>query len=78
MIKNNYPLPLILDIINNIGTRKVFTKLDLRWSYNNIRIREGYEWKAAFTTPEESFEPSVIFFSLTNLPAMFQAMMNEL
>jgi len=75
MIKNNYPLPLILDIINNIGTIKVFTKLDLRWSYNNIRIREGYEWKAAFTTPEES---SVIFFSLTNLPAMFQAMMNEL
>ena len=35
-IKNNYPLPLILDIVENIGTKKVFTKMDLRWGYNNI------------------------------------------
>ena len=35
-IKNNYPLPLISDIIENIGTKKVFTKMGLRWSYNNI------------------------------------------
>ena len=35
-IKNNYLLPLILDIIENIGTNKVFTKIDLRWGYNNI------------------------------------------
>ena len=36
-MKNNYPLPLILDIIENIGTKNVFTKMDLKWSYNNIR-----------------------------------------
>ena len=36
MIKNNYPLLLILDIVENIGMKKVFTKMDLRWSYNNI------------------------------------------
>ena len=42
-IKNNYPLPLILDVLENIGTKKVFTKIDLRWGYNNIRIREGDE-----------------------------------
>jgi len=35
-IKNNYTLPLILDIIENIGTKKLFTKLDLQWGYNNI------------------------------------------
>ena len=40
-VKNNYPLPLISDIIGNIGTKKVFTKIDLRWEYNNMRIKEG-------------------------------------
>ena len=77
-IKNNYPLPLILDVLENIGIKKVFTKIDLQWGYNNVRIKEGDEWKAAFTTPEESFEPTVMFFGLTNSPATFQAMMNEL
>ena len=43
-----------------------------------MRIKEGDEWKAAFMTPEGSFEPMVMFFGLTNLPATFQAMMNEL
>jgi len=77
-IKNNYPLPLISDVLENIGTKKVFTKMDLRWGYNNVRIKEGDEWKAAFTMPERSFEPTVMFFGLTNSPATFQAMMNEL
>jgi len=43
IIKNNYFLPLILDLINSIGKKKVFTKMDLRWGYNNIRIKEGDE-----------------------------------
>ena len=77
-VKNNYLLPLILNILENIGTKKLFTKMDLRWGYNNVRIKEGDEWKAAFTTPEGSFEPTVMFFGLTNSPATFQAMMNEL
>ena len=77
-VKNNYPLPLISDVLENIGTKKVFTKMDLRWGYNNIRIKERDEWKAAFTTPEGSFKPTVMFFELTNSPATFQAMMNEL
>ena len=78
MIKNNYPLPLISDVLENIGTKKLFTKMDLRWGYNNVRIKEGDEWKAAFTMPERLFEPTVMFFGLTNSPATFQAMMNEL
>jgi len=77
MIKNNYPLPLISDVLENIGTKKVFTKMDLRWRYNNVRIKEGDEWKVVFTTPEGSFEPTVMFFGLTNSPVMFQTMMNE-
>ena len=43
-----------------------------------MRIKERDEWKAAFMTPEGSFEPTVMFFGLTNSPATFQAMMNEL
>jgi len=77
-IKNNYPLSLISDVLENIGTKKVFTKMDLRWGYNNVRIKEGDEWKAAFIMPEGLFEPMVMFFGLTNSPATFQAMMNKL
>ena len=77
-IKNNYPLPLILDVTKNIGTKKVFKKMDLRWEYNNVQIKEGDEWKTAFMTPKGSFEPTVIFFGLTNSLATFQAMINEL
>ena len=78
MVKNNYPLPLILDILENIRTKNMFTKMDLRWGYNNVRIKEGDEWKAVFTTPKGSFELTVMFFGLTNSPATFQAMMNKL
>jgi len=42
-VKNNYPLPLILDLIDTMDTRKVFTKINLRWGYNNIWIKEGDE-----------------------------------
>ena len=77
-IKNSYPLPLISELIDNMGTKKVFTKMDLRWGYNNIRIKEGDEWKAAFTMHLGSFEPTVMYFGLTNSLATFQAMMNDL
>ena len=77
-IKNNYPLLLISDIVENIGTKKVFTKMDLRWDYNNVQIKEGNEWKVAFTTSKGFFKPTVIFFGLTNSLATFQAMMNKL
>ena len=78
MVKNNYPLPLISDVLENIGIKKLFTKMDLRWGYNNIRIKERNEWKAAFTMPEGLFELTVMFFGLTNSLATFQVMMNKL
>ena len=77
-VKNNYPLPLILDTIENIGTKKVFTKMNLRWGYNNVRIKEGDEWKAVFIISKGSFEPTVMFFGLTNSLATFQAIINKL
>ena len=40
-VKNNYLLPLITDLIYNIGSKKIFTKMDLRWGFNNVRIKEG-------------------------------------
>jgi len=57
--------------LENIGTKKVFTKMDLQWGYNNVRIKEGDEWKVAFMTPKGSFKPTVMFFRLTNSPATF-------
>jgi len=78
MIKNNYLLPLITELINNMRSKKVFTKMDLKWGFNNVRIKEGNEWKGAFTMHIGSFELTVMFFGMTNLPATFQAMMNEI
>jgi len=77
-VKNNYPLPLITDLIDNMGSKKVFTKMDLRWGFNNVRIKEGDEWKGVFTTHVGSFEPIVMFFGMTNSPVIFQVMMNEI
>jgi transposase InsO family protein len=77
-VKNRYPLPLIRELIDKIKRGRVFTKLDVRWGYNNIRIREGDESKAAFVTNRGCFEPLVMFFGLTNSPATFQSMMNEI
>ena len=42
-IKNNHPLPLISDVVENISTKMVFTKMDLRWGYNNVWIKERHE-----------------------------------
>jgi len=78
MIKNGYPLSLIADILDGVGKRKVFIKLDLRWGYNNIRIKEGDKWKAAFTMHIGAYKPTVMYFGLTNSPTIFQTMMNDL
>jgi len=77
-IKNRYPLPLIADILDGVGKKKVFMKLDLRWGYNNVRIKEGDEWKAAFMTHIRAYEPMVMYFGLTNSSTTFQAIMNNL
>jgi hypothetical protein len=55
--KNWYPLPLINDLIHQLKDAHYFTKLDIRWGYNNVHIHEGDEWKAAFRTNRGLFEP---------------------
>ena len=77
-VKNNYLLPLIMDLIDNIDSKQIFTKIDLWWGFNNVRIKEGDEWKGAFTTHVGSFKLTVMFFGMINLPATFQAIMNEI
>jgi len=77
-VKNRYPLPLISELVAQLREAKFFTKLDVRWGFNNVRIRPGDKWKAAFRTNRGLFEPLVMFFGLTNSPATFQTMMNDI
>jgi len=77
-VKNNYLLLLIMDLIDNMGGKQVFTKMDLQWGFNNVRIKKGDEWKGAFMTYVGSFELTVMFFGMMNSPATFQAIMNEI
>ena len=74
MIKNNYPLSLIVQLVDKLQE----TKINPRWGYNNIHIKEGDEWKAAFICHCGAFEPLVMFFGLCNSPSTFQMMMNEI
>ena len=67
-----------MDILDGVGKREVFTKLDLRWGYNNVRIKEGDKWKAAFTTHIRAYKPTVMYFGLMNSSTTFQTMMNNL
>uniref|UniRef100_A0A0W0F4S0 Reverse transcriptase domain-containing protein n=1 Tax=Moniliophthora roreri TaxID=221103 RepID=A0A0W0F4S0_MONRR len=78
MIKNQCPLPLVTDLIDKLKTAKVFMKLDLCNGYNNIWIKDGDQWKAAFKTPQGLFELTVMFFRLTNSSVTFQAFMNDI
>ena len=77
-IKNCYPLPLISKLIDQLTRAKYFSKMDVQWGYNNIQIKEGDEWKATFRTNRGLLELLVMFFSLTNSPATFQTMMNDI
>ena len=76
-IKDTYPLPLISDLINKVKDAQLFTKFDIQSRYNNIRIKEGDQWKAAFITSKGLFEPTVMFFRLSNSPTTFQRFMNN-
>jgi len=77
-IKDKMPLPLIGEVIDKLKEAKYFNKLDLIWGYNNVRIREGDEWKVVFLTNKGLFEPQVMYFGLCNSPGTFQRMMNSI
>jgi len=77
-IKNKMPLPLIGEVIDKLKEAKYFNKLDFIWDYNNVQIKEGNKWKAAFLTNKRLFEPQVMYFGLYNSLGTFQKMMNSI
>ncbi|KAL0191918.1 hypothetical protein M9458_010214, partial [Cirrhinus mrigala] len=77
-VKNTYPLPLMSSAFERLQGASFFTKLDLRNAYHLVRIREGDEWKTAFNTPRRHFEYLVLPFGLSNAPAIFQALVNDM
>ena len=77
-IKNKTPLLLIGKFTNKLKEARYFNKLDLIWGYNNIWIKEGDKWKAAFLTSKGLFEPKVMYFGLCNSLGTFQRMMNSI
>ena len=77
-IQNAYPLPLIPELIDNMKDATLFTKFNIRWGYNNIRIHEEDQWKATFIIPLGLFKPTVMFFGFCNALSTFQAFMNHI
>ena len=75
-VRNKYPIPLIDELLIQLGGAKIYTQFDIREAYHKIRVADGYEWKTAFRTKYGLFEYLVVPFGLTNAPAIFQSYIN--
>ncbi|QRV96423.1 Retrotransposable element Tf2 protein [Ceratobasidium sp. AG-Ba] len=73
-----FPMPVQAELLEQLKGAKIFTKMDIRWGFNNIRIKEGDEWKTVFRTRWGTYETCVMPFGLMNAPSYFQAYVNEI
>ena len=77
-VKNRYPLPLIHKMLNCFSKARIFSKIDLRGAYNLVQVQDGDEWKMVFCCRFGHFDYKVMPFVLTNAPAVFQNLMNQI